>query len=178
MKDDKYLLILAGYTKSVFQDFESYLGKNVDSVKGDIKLVLDEYNQSFITYELTPGIYTFKDLSDPFLKILQPEYEGHHNSIVIKFDDITRRTIFVVRPGYIAIKFDEKLFFSTILGFNPFWVYKHYNNCISQKIVNLSVTNKIHLNCDVIDGSVVNGLRQPILYRFALDKPPDYKILS
>ena len=24
----------------------------------------------------------------------------------------------------------------------------------------------------------MNGLRQPILYNFALDKPPDYKIIS
>ena len=31
---------------------------------------------------------------------------------------------------------------------------------------------------DVIDGSVVNGLRQPILYSFVLHKPPGYKIFS
>ena len=32
------------------------------------------------------------------------------------------------------------------------------------------------MKCDVIDGSVVNGLRQPILYSFVLDKPSGYKI--
>ena len=36
--------ILAGYTSSVFQDFESYLRTEVDLVEDDIKLVLDEYN--------------------------------------------------------------------------------------------------------------------------------------
>ena len=62
MKDDKCMLILAGYTKCVFQDFESYLGTKVDLIEGDVRLVLDEYNSSFITYELQQGIYSFKDI--------------------------------------------------------------------------------------------------------------------
>ena len=37
------------------------------------------------------------------------------------------KTKLVVRPGIKAIKFDEKSFFSTILGFDPHWDYKHYN---------------------------------------------------
>ena len=83
-----------------------------------------------------------------------------------------------VKAGIIAIRFDEKSFFSTILGFTAGWDYKHYNKYISQKIVNLSNTNKIHLKCGVIDGSVVNGLRQSILYSFVLDKKPGYKVFS
>ena len=44
MKDDKYMKILAGFTSSVFQDFESYLRTEIDLVQDDIKVVLDEYN--------------------------------------------------------------------------------------------------------------------------------------
>ena len=33
------------------------------------------------------------------------------------------------------------------------------------------------MNCDAINGSVVEGVRQPILYSFVLDKPSGYKIL-
>ena len=73
MKNDKYLSILAVYNRSIFRDFESFLGTAVDLVEDDIRLVLDEYNSSFITYELEPGIYTFKDLSGALLKILQPD---------------------------------------------------------------------------------------------------------
>ena len=36
----------------LFQDFESYLRTEVNLIEDDIKLVLDEYNSSFITYEL------------------------------------------------------------------------------------------------------------------------------
>ena len=84
----------------------------------------------------------------------------------------------VVRPGNRAIRFDEKSFFSTILGFTSGWDYKHYNEYTSQNFVNLSTTNKIHLKCDVIDGSVVNDLRQPILYSFVLDEKPGDKVFS
>ena len=42
--------------------------------------------------------------------------------------------------------------------------------------MSLGSTKKIHLKCNPIDGSVVNGLRQPILYSFVLDKLPGYKV--
>ena len=82
----------------------------------------------------------------------------------------------IVRPGLIATRFDEKSFFSTVLGFTPGWDYKHYNKYISHKIVNLSNTDKIHLKCDCNAGSIQNGLRQPILFSFVLDKPSGYKV--
>ena len=53
----------AGYISSLFQDFGSYLRTEVDLVEDDIKLVLEEYNSGFITYELQPGIYNLKGLS-------------------------------------------------------------------------------------------------------------------
>ena len=84
----------------------------------------------------------------------------------------------VVKSGIIALRFVEKSFFSTILGFNSGWDYKQYNANTSQKMVNLSITNRIHFRCDVIDGSVVNGLRQPIFYGFLLGKPVGYKVFS
>ena len=178
MNDDGYMDILARYTSSVFLDFESFLRTQIDLVEDDIKLVLDEYNSSFFTCELDPGIYTFKDISEALFNILQSDCPGDCNVIVIEYDDINMKTKLVVQSGIIAVRFDEKSFFSTILGFTSGWDYKHYNKYISQKIVNLSNTNKIHLKCDVIDGSVVNGLRQPILYSFVLDKKPGYKVFS
>ena len=32
------------------------------------------------------------------------------------------------------------------------------------------------MKCDCIDGSVVNGIREPILFSFVLDKPSGYKV--
>ena len=146
----------------MFQDFEGCLRTEVDLVEDDIRLVLDEYNSVFVTYELQPGIYSFKDNSEAVFNILQPKYPT--SNIVI--DEITMKSKLVVRVGIIAMRFYEKSFFSTILGFNHGWHYKHYNKRISQKKLNLSTTNKVHLKCDVIDGSVIYGIRQADLCSF------------
>ena len=118
-------------------------------------MVLDKNNSSFFTQVLQPGIYTFEDLSEALFNILRLEYAESISEIVIEFDDITKKTQLVVKSGIRAIKFDEKSFFITILGFSSGWDYKHYNGCTRLKIVNLSTRNKIHLKCDAIDGSVV-----------------------
>ena len=81
MNDEQYRNILAFYTGSVFQDFESFLRTQIDLVEDDIKLVLDEYNSSFITYELEPGIYAFKDISEALFNILQSDCPGDCNVI-------------------------------------------------------------------------------------------------
>ena len=176
MEDDKYMKILAGYTSSVLEDFESYLRAEVDLVEEDIKMVLDEYNSSFMTYELEPRIYTFEGPSESLYNILQPEYPTSSSQSVIELDDNNRKAKLVVRSVNIAMRFDKKSFFCTVLGFAPCWDYKHYNEYISRKNVNLSTLNKIHLESDVIDGSNRNRSRQPILFSFILDKPPGYQV--
>ena len=76
------------------------------------------------------------------------------------------------------MRFDEKSCLNTVLVFTPGWDYKHYNEYISQKIVNLNITNKIPLKTDCIDGSIISGLRQPVLYPFVSDKLPGYRVFS
>ena len=84
MKDNKYMLVLAMYIDSVFQDFERFLRTEVDWVEDDFRLVLDYYNSSYITDELEPGIYTFKDISEVLFKILHPECRVYNASVDIR----------------------------------------------------------------------------------------------
>ena len=37
------------------------------------------------------------------------------------------KTELVVRPGIIAVNFDENTFHKGIIGFDAYWEYKHYN---------------------------------------------------
>ena len=170
--------ILGFYTMSIFQDFESITRTEVDLVEDDNKLVLDEFNSSFVTYELQPGIYTFKDLSETFFNILQSDYPGPSNVIDIEFDDITRKSKLVEGPGIKAIRFHEKSFVSSILGFASGWEYKHYIEYLSQKNINLSSTNKILLKCNVIVGSMLDGLRQPIIFALFYKNLEDIKCFA
>ena len=83
--------ILAIYIDSVFQGFESFLRTQIDLVEDDIKLVLDECNSNFVTFELEPGVYNFNDLSEALFTIVQSEYPGPSNVTDIEYDDSTRK---------------------------------------------------------------------------------------
>ena len=110
MKDEQYMNILAIFTSSVFQDFDSFLRTQIDLIEDDDKLVLDEYNSSFITYELEPGIYSYREISEALFYILQSEYPQSDSEILISLDNITKKTKLFVNSGIIAIRFDEKSF--------------------------------------------------------------------
>ena len=174
------MLVLLAYARSPFRDFEIYLRIVVRFDEEDVQLILKEYNSHFITYELPPGIYSIQNILDTI-----HTFSGHMGTIQIEYDDISMKSKIIIK--YIddqnisvlgTLRFDKRSFFHTLLGFIPYWDYKSPGVYTSDKILNLSTTNKIHLKCDVIDGSVVNGIRQPILYSFVLDKKPGYKIFS
>ena len=60
---DGYRILLLGYSRSLFLDFESFFRIVVRSDEKDIQLILKQYNSHFVTYELTPGNYTIQDIS-------------------------------------------------------------------------------------------------------------------
>ena len=74
------------------------------------------------------------------------------------------------------LRFDEKSFFNTILGFSPYWDFKSFDEYFGEKFMKLSTIETVHLKCDCIDGNVVNGLGQLKLNSFVLHKPPGYKV--
>ena len=47
----------------------------------------------------------------------------------------------------------------------------------SEKPVMITATDKVHLKCDCVDGSIVNGIREQILFSFNLSAPLGYKII-
>ena len=111
----------------------------------------------------------------------------HEKTLQIEYDDLNKKTkLILTRFGstFGTLRFDEKSVFITFLGFTPLWDYKPTNAIhadspgvlTSDKILNLSPIEKTPLKCDVIDGSLVNGVREPILLRFVLDGKPGYKV--
>ena len=84
---DSYLILLLGYSRSLFRDFESYLRIVVGLPEEDIQLILKEYKSHFITYELTPGIYSIQDISDTI-----HTFSGHTETIQIEYNDISMKT--------------------------------------------------------------------------------------
>ena len=98
-----------------------------------IRLVLDEYNSIYITFEKSLVIYTFKDLPEVLLSNLQSEFEGVNNTVDIEFDDISMKTKWVVRPGIIAGEFEGKSFFSIIPGLIHIGIINTIMNTLAKK---------------------------------------------
>ena len=76
-------------------------------------------------------------------------------------------------------------FFHTLLKFEPNWDYKPTNAIHADSpgvyttdkyILNLNTIDKFHLEFDCNNGSIQDGVRQPILFSFVSDKPNGYKV--
>ena len=48
----------------------------------------------------------------------------------------------------------------------------------SEKPVMITTTDKVRLKCDCVDSSIVNGIREQILFSFNLSAPLGYKIMK
>ena len=82
--------------------------------------------------------------------------------------------------------FTSKSFFYTILGFTqshegPLNEIEGFYQILpgsykGDKPINITGIDKVHLKCDCINGSTVNGIRSPILYSFASSSPLGHKI--
>ena len=111
----------------------------------------------------------------------------HERTLQIEFDDISMKAKHILTRFGVAfeyLRFDERSFLNILRGFTPYWDYKLTNAFhagspgvyTSDKILNLSTVDKIRFKCDVIDGSILSGPGQPILFSFVLDKPAGYKV--
>ena len=47
---------------------------------------------------------------------------------------------------------------------------------VGDRPINITGIDKVHLKCNVVDGSIVNGCREPILYSSVLSSPPGHKM--
>ena len=129
-------------------------------------------------YSLNPGIYEIVDLNNT-LKYMLPD----NVKVNVTIDDIRLKSNLKTNQTLI---FTEKSFFYTILGYTQSRSYPlddidgFYQliagSYTSDRPINITGIDKIHLKCDCIQGSIVNGVREPILYSFALSSPPGHKI--
>ena len=130
-------------------------------------------------YSLNPGLYEITDINKTLEHIL-PDNE----KVSITIDDIRLKSD--VNNNQTLI-FNEKSFY-TILGFTQSHSYPldHIDGFYqliagsykSGKPNNITGIDKVHLRCDCINRSIANGVREPILYSFALTSPRGQKIFK
>ena len=122
---DGYIILIKRYAISLFRDFESYLRIVIGLEEEIIRLILKQCNEKLNTYELSPGIYTIKDISEAVYP-----FGNHEGTIKDECDDNTLKTklvLFRFGSTFGTLKFDERSFFSTLVCFTPYWDYKPTN---------------------------------------------------
>ena len=128
-------------------------------------------------FSLNPNINNVTDINNALKSILPDNVK-----ISVIIDEKKFKTILKTNQTLI---FTNKSFFYTILGFTQSHSYPlddidgFYQliggSYVSEKPINITGIHKVHLKCDCINGSIMNGTREPILYSFALDQPPGHE---
>ena len=130
-------------------------------------------------YSLNPGIYEVFDLNN-FLKHILPD----NVKVNVTIDDVRLKSNLKINQTLI---FTERSFFYKILGFTRSHsyplndidgFYQFSGSYKSDRPINITGIDKVHIKADCVNGSIVNGVRQPILYSFALSSPPGHKIFK
>ena len=124
---------------------------------------------------LKPKIYNVVDLNTTLKNLPDVKIGVTVDEQIYKTNLKTNQTVI----------FTNENFFYIILGFTQSHTYPlddidGFYQLIagsykSDKPINITGIDKVHLNCNVVDGSIMNGVREPILYSFALDQPPGHK---
>ena len=129
---------------------------------------------------LNPSINKVVD-SNKTIKHILPD----NVRVCIRIDDIRLKSNLNIKP---FLFFTNKTSFYTLRGFAPSHLYplddiEGFCKLIAgsdrgKRPVKFTGIDKVHLKCDCIQGSVVNAVRKPFLYNFALYKPPGQEIYN
>ena len=140
-------------------------------IKGKTTIIIPEFEieNDFVEIELTPGVYELVDINRIMKqKLSDSDFEFEFN---IEADTISMKSVLTTsNPIYFNSKLNE------LLGFTDTNYIEGTH--ISEKPVMITTTDKVHLKCDCVDGSIVNGIREQILFSFNLSAPPGYKIIK
>ena len=171
--------ILEELKNSKYDDFEHmvYRFQLTNDEIIDI-LNLNYFPRTTIGYTLPPRIDEIFD-NNLILKSSRPK----DVKLNITIDDIRLKSNLTTNK---TIKFTKKSLFCIFLGFTQShsgeigdiegFVQLIARSCKSDRPVIITGIDKVHLKGDCILVSIVNGVREPILYSFVLDQPPGHEI--
>ena len=185
--DDYSLSSLGMFKDEIFEELKKAKYNDLEDLVYKFQLTYDEIldilDLKYIPtkrtgYSIEPNIYNVVDLNKTLKNILP-----NNVKIDINIDERKYKTNLKINQTLI---FTNRSFFYTILGFTqsdsyPLDDIEGFYQLIagsykSERPINITGVDKVHLKCDCIDGSIVNGIREPILYSFTLDQPPGHKI--
>ena len=132
--------------------------KDIEKILLNIKVSKLGTTFNNITIILPPGAYDIKDIDEYIqFKLIDTDI-----TFSLKPDEVTLKSI--IESSH-PIQFNSSL--NELLGFTSKSLPAGKN--ISEKKGNITNIDKVHLKCDCVDGSIVNGIRESILFSFSIN---------
>ena len=142
-----------------------------------------EIENEFIDINLVPGVNELIEINNTIKQIItdsgyeldKSKFKKDLTVFSIEFniipDTISMKSVLTTSN---SIHFNSEL--NKVLGFTQRDYPSGTHN--SEKPVMITTTDKVHLKCDCVDGSIVNGIREQILFSSNLSAPPGYKFIK
>ena len=168
------------YKKVVFpNNYYNDLNKIIIQINKNIEdktNILDLYGIGSVSnclgIEIPPGAYELIDINN----VIQQELINSCGSLLdselkinIEADTISMKSVLTTS---LPIYFISEL--NKLLGFTKTQYTAGTHR--SEKPVMITTTDKVHLKCDCVDGSIVNGIREQIFFLLILVLLPDIKL--
>ena len=152
---------------------------NIDDTNNQITI---ENGHKVHTISLPKGIYELTQINDRISQLMS--WTKNEAKIEIKQDTVRLRSLLCINDPEWCIKFVGKNTLKSVLGFtkSEYHYQKdergHMVPHVSENIVDILRVNSILIHCDVITGSMVNGLVQPVIFHCSPNVEPGSKIVS
>ena len=156
-----------------------YSYPNVDEENNTVILVGDGHRHEVA---LPRGCYELKQIDESIRKLMNCTEKTEK----IRFSEnkITLRASLLIKDKNWYVEFPKKNSLGKVLGFDS-QVY-HYQvdqfgnplPHISEKIVNILSVNSILVHCDMISGSMVDGVKSPVIFNYSPNVAPGSKIVA
>ena len=156
------------------QNYKKVKRHDLEDVVYGMELTFDEFmdvlelkysNATSIGYTLTPGIFEIIDINLMLKSLLPDELK-----VSITIDDVRLKSNLTTHK---SIRSSKKSFIYTILGLTqshsgPLGDIEGFLQLIPgsykrNEPINITGIDKFHLKCDCINGSILNGVTQPML---------------
>ena len=119
------------------------------------------------------GSYEIKAINDYIQEQLIKN--KHKELFTIEANATTLKCTIHIKKDDIKIHFNRNQSLNVLLGYGK-EIIKGIGKHEGQNIVKILSVNSILVNCDIIEGSYLNGIQKPVLYSFFPDVPPGYKL--
>ena len=166
-------LIGKGYEVALIGLSTYYSYPNVDETNNTI--ILTGSGVKTIV-QLPRGCYELDEINSGVAKLMN--WTEKTAKVVIGKNKITLRASLLIKETGWSVTFPKENSLGSVLGFDSREYVYRKQPYISEKIVNILSVNSILVHCDMISGSMVDGVKSPVIFNYSPNVVPGSKIVG